>query len=50
MVPVGDVQGRKAGCTVALWFGGALMALGGLFCLFDPRYRSRKKAGIEERT
>ncbi|MBO0637098.1 heme lyase CcmF/NrfE family subunit [Pantoea agglomerans] len=33
-----------------IWFGGALMALGGLFCLFDPRYRSRKKAGIEERT
>jgi len=27
-----------------IWFGGALMALGGLFCLFDPRYRAGKKA------
>ncbi|AJZ88752.1 cytochrome C biogenesis protein CcmF [Klebsiella michiganensis] len=25
-----------------IWAGGLLMALGGLFCLFDPRYRSRK--------
>jgi len=33
-----------------IWFGGALMALGGLFCLFDPRYRSRKKAETEART
>jgi len=33
-----------------IWAGGVLMALGGLFCLFDPRYRSRKKAGREERT
>ncbi|MGK3141416.1 heme lyase CcmF/NrfE family subunit [Pantoea sp. C2G6] len=31
-----------------IWFGGALMALGGLFCLLDPRYRVRKKAGREE--
>jgi len=33
-----------------IWFGGALMAVGGLFCLFDPRYRSRKKAETEVRT
>ncbi|PZL91606.1 heme lyase NrfEFG subunit NrfE, partial [Pantoea graminicola] len=33
-----------------IWAGGVLMALGGLFCLFDPRYRSRKKAEREERT
>ncbi len=26
-----------------IWFGGIFMAVGGLFCLFDPRYRSRKK-------
>jgi len=26
------------------------MAVGGLFCLFDPRYRSRKKAETEVRT
>ncbi|WP_279047610.1 heme lyase CcmF/NrfE family subunit [Cedecea davisae] len=25
-----------------IWAGGLLMALGGVFCLFDPRYRSRK--------
>ncbi|WPU21635.1 heme lyase CcmF/NrfE family subunit [Cedecea neteri] len=25
-----------------IWAGGLLMALGGLLCLFDPRYRSRK--------
>ncbi|HDS4830121.1 TPA: heme lyase CcmF/NrfE family subunit [Citrobacter koseri] len=24
-----------------IWAGGLLMALGGLFCLFDPRYRQR---------
>ncbi|MFJ2973260.1 heme lyase CcmF/NrfE family subunit [Kluyvera sp. NPDC087067] len=27
-----------------IWYGGALMALGGIFCMFDPRYRTRKKA------
>ncbi|NIY45967.1 heme lyase CcmF/NrfE family subunit [Cedecea colo] len=26
-----------------IWAGGLLMTLGGIFCLFDPRYRSRKK-------
>ncbi len=26
-----------------IWAGGFLMALGGVFCLCDPRYRSRKK-------
>lgn len=26
-----------------IWAGGLLMALGGLCCLLDPRYRSRKK-------
>lgn len=31
-----------------IWFGGIFMAVGGLFCLFDPRYRSRKKAQREE--
>ncbi|WP_293003074.1 heme lyase CcmF/NrfE family subunit [Pantoea sp.] len=31
-----------------IWFGGLLMALGGLFCLCDPRYRARKKATPEE--
>ncbi|WP_034916210.1 heme lyase CcmF/NrfE family subunit [Erwinia sp. 9145] len=25
-----------------IWFGGAFMAVGGLFCLLDPRYRSRR--------
>ncbi|HKM97962.1 MAG TPA: heme lyase CcmF/NrfE family subunit [Buttiauxella sp.] len=25
-----------------IWLGGILMTLGGLFCLFDPRYRLRK--------
>ena len=32
-----------------IWFGGLFMALGGLLCLLDPRYRSRKKAAREER-
>jgi len=32
-----------------IWFGGVFMAVGGLFCLLDPRYRSRKKAAREER-
>ncbi|MCG7366029.1 heme lyase CcmF/NrfE family subunit [Pantoea sp. ACRSH] len=32
-----------------IWFGGVFMALGGLLCLLDPRYRSRKKAAREER-
>lgn len=27
-----------------IWYGGALMVLGGIFCMFDPRYRTRKKA------
>jgi cytochrome c-type biogenesis protein CcmF len=31
-----------------IWYGGVFMAVGGLFCLFDPRYRSRKKAKREE--
>ncbi len=26
-----------------IWAGGLLMALGGLFCLFDPRYRQRTR-------
>lgn len=25
-----------------IWMGGILMTIGGLFCLFDPRYRQRK--------
>lgn len=32
-----------------IWFGGVFMAVGGVFCLLDPRYRSRKKALREER-
>ena len=31
-----------------IWAGGLLMALGGLFCLCDPRYRTRKKAAPQE--
>ncbi|MDF7630269.1 heme lyase CcmF/NrfE family subunit [Erwiniaceae bacterium L1_55_4] len=31
-----------------IWFGGMFMAVGGLLCLLDPRYRSRKKAQQEE--
>ena len=31
-----------------IWFGGLLMALGGLFCLCDPRYRARKKTVPQE--
>ncbi|MDR6349610.1 c-type cytochrome biogenesis protein CcmF [Pantoea sp. SORGH_AS 659] len=31
-----------------IWYGGVFMAVGGLFCLFDPRYRSRKKEQREE--
>lgn len=31
-----------------IWFGGVFMAFGGLLCLLDPRYRSRKKAQQEE--
>lgn len=27
-----------------IWFGGLLMAAGGVLCLLDPRYRLRKKA------
>ena len=26
-----------------IWFGGVFMAVGGVLCLLDPRYRSRKK-------
>jgi cytochrome c-type biogenesis protein CcmF len=26
-----------------IWYGGVLMALGGLCCMLDPRYRLRKK-------
>ncbi|MFR4092660.1 MAG: cytochrome c-type biogenesis CcmF C-terminal domain-containing protein [Escherichia coli] len=26
-----------------IWYGGVLMTLGGLCCMFDPRYRMRKK-------
>ncbi|WP_058959035.1 heme lyase CcmF/NrfE family subunit [Type-E symbiont of Plautia stali] len=31
-----------------IWFGGVFMAVGGLLCLLDPRYRSRIKAQQEE--
>lgn len=31
-----------------IWMGGVLMALGGLCCLLDQRYRTRKKAAKEE--
>lgn len=27
-----------------IWFGGVFMAIGGIFCIADPRYRSAKKA------
>jgi len=30
-----------------IWFGGVFMAVGGILCLLDPRYRSRKKAQKE---
>ncbi len=30
-----------------IWYGGLFMAAGGIFCLFDPRYRSRKKSRRE---
>ncbi|WP_312242883.1 heme lyase CcmF/NrfE family subunit [Pantoea sp.] len=30
-----------------IWFGGVFMAIGGLLCLLDPRYRSAKKAQRE---
>ncbi|QHM74741.1 Cytochrome c-type biogenesis protein CcmF [Mixta theicola] len=30
-----------------IWYGGLLMACGGLLCLLDPRYRSRNKAQRE---
>ncbi|WP_455813539.1 heme lyase CcmF/NrfE family subunit [Pseudomonas graminis] len=30
-----------------IWFGGVFMALGGVLCLLDPRYRSRRKAQKE---
>ncbi|WP_455816623.1 heme lyase CcmF/NrfE family subunit [Pseudomonas cerasi] len=30
-----------------IWSGGVLMALGGVLCLLDPRYRSRRKAQKE---
>ncbi|PIJ51534.1 c-type cytochrome biogenesis protein CcmF [Erwinia sp. OLTSP20] len=30
-----------------IWLGGVLMASGGLLCLLDPRYRSRKKLARE---
>ena len=33
-----------------IWFGGLFMAVGGVFCLLDPRYRARKKADREVRT
>ncbi len=26
-----------------IWFGGVLMALGGLLCLIDPRYRQCRR-------
>ncbi|MCA5926847.1 heme lyase NrfEFG subunit NrfE, partial [Pectobacterium brasiliense] len=25
-----------------IWYGGGLMALGGILCMFDPRYRLRR--------
>ncbi len=31
-----------------IWFGGVFMAVGGILCLLDPRYRSRKKAEAQE--
>ncbi|WP_294900830.1 heme lyase CcmF/NrfE family subunit [Tatumella sp. UBA2305] len=31
-----------------IWFGGVFMAVGGILCLLDPRYRSRKKAQAQE--
>ncbi len=30
-----------------IWFGGVFMAVGGIFCLLDPRYRASKKAQKE---
>ncbi|MDZ7277786.1 heme lyase CcmF/NrfE family subunit [Pantoea eucrina] len=30
-----------------IWFGGVFMALGGLLCLLDPRYRARKETPQE---
>ncbi|MGL5603754.1 MAG: cytochrome c-type biogenesis CcmF C-terminal domain-containing protein, partial [Plesiomonas sp.] len=27
-----------------IWFGGLFMALGGVLCMLDPRYRLRKSA------
>ncbi|WP_168403946.1 heme lyase CcmF/NrfE family subunit [Erwinia amylovora] len=30
-----------------IWFGGVLMALGGILCLLDPRYRVRKQSPEE---
>ncbi len=26
-----------------IWFGGIFMAVGGIFCMLDPRYRMSKK-------
>lgn len=31
-----------------IWFGGVFMAVGGILCLLDPRYRSRKKAQSQQ--
>ena len=31
-----------------IWFGGVFMAVGGVLCLLDPRYRSRKKLNSRE--
>lgn len=31
-----------------IWFGGVFMAVGGILCLLDPRYRSRKKSLVQE--
>ncbi|CAO96188.1 heme lyase CcmF/NrfE family subunit [Erwinia tasmaniensis] len=32
-----------------IWFGGVFMALGGILCLLDPRYRTRKQGAKEPR-
>lgn len=32
-----------------IWYGGVLMAVGGLLCMLDPRYRSRRTAESQEK-
>ena len=31
-----------------IWYGGVLMAIGGVLCILDPRYRSRRKEEREQ--